>query len=199
MLHDSHQLDSVVTGCLDMFQSDVSEFLVSAHTALFLGHTDVGFVDVQFFFTFKTGIGPVESDAVVNDLSLKRVVGLVLNSPAAVQRQMLGTGHIGIHNGLDLTAVPQGIVTFQINFPVAVTNSCQRMGCLVPIIKFTFQIQRISVGGPLTVIPASLDMMETVVVMCIGEVIQRLVTGKNTVLSSMIQVHAQINVACEAL
>ena len=48
--------------------------------------------------------------ALIDDLCFEGVVGLVLHGPAAVQGQMLGAGHIGIHNGLDLAAVPQSVV-----------------------------------------------------------------------------------------
>jgi hypothetical protein len=35
--------------------------------------------------------------------------------------------------------------------------------------------------------------------MCIGEIIQGLIAGKNAVLGSAVQEHTQINIACEVL
>ena len=112
---------------------------------------------------------------------------------------MLGTGHVGIHNGLDLTAVPQGIVALQIQLPVAVIQTGQGMGGLVPVIEFTFQVQLIGRRCPFTVIPAAVNMMEAVVIVGIGKIIQCLALAENTAFGGPIQEHTQIDVTGKAL
>ena len=199
MLHNGHQLDGVVTGFLDMGQGIVGELTVGTHLALFLGHTYVGFVDVQILFTLETGIGPVELLAGVNDLSLKGVVGLVLHGTAAIQGQVLGAGHVGVHNGLDLAAVPQSVFAFQEQLPVAVADGLQGVGGLVPVVEFAFQIQCVSAGSPLAVDPAALHTVEAVEIVCVRKVVQGLAFIQQSLFGAMIEEHTQIDIACKAL
>ena len=197
MLHDSHELDGVVAGLLHMGQGDVSEFPVGANLALFLGHADMGLVDVQALVGLEALVGPLELVGGINDLADEGVILLVLNGTAAVQGQMLGAGHVGVHDGLDLAAVPQGVLALQVQLPVSVIQLGHGVAGLVPIVELALQVQLISGGGPLTVDPAGLGAVEAVVVICICEIIQGLAFGKQTALGGAIQEHAQVNVACE--
>ena len=82
---------------------------------------------------------------------------------------------------------------------VSVTHGLQGMRGLVPVVELTFQVELISGGCPLAVVPTAVNMMKTVVVMCIGEIIQGLIAGKNAVLGSTVQEHTQVDIAGEAL
>ena len=50
---------------------------------------------------------------------------------------MLGAGHVGVHNGLNLAAFPQFVLA-QIDLPGAVTQVGPRMAGLIPVVEFAF-------------------------------------------------------------
>ena len=194
MLHNGHELDGVVARLLDSGQGVVGELAVGAHLTLLLGHTHVGLVDVQLVLAYEILVRPREDLPVVDDLAGKGQGLGVLDHPVGVQGDMLGAGHIGVHNSFDLAALPQSVVALQEDFPVAVSDVGQGMAGLVPAVEVTLQVQLVGAGRPLPVDPAALHMVEAEVVMGVGELVQGLPLGKDPALGCPVQEHAQINV-----
>ena len=179
MLHDGHELHGVVACLLDAVQGVVGELPVGADSSFLLRHAHMGLVDVQLVFPNKALVRPVEGFLIVGDLALKGDGLLVLHHPAGVQGDVLRAGHVGVHHGLDLAAFPQGIVTGQVQLPVAVLQLGQRMGGLVPVVEFTLQVQLVGAGRPLPVVPAAVNVMEAVVIVGVGEIVQGLAFVEN--------------------
>ena len=140
MLHNSHQLDGVVSSFFDMLQCDICKFAVSTNAALFLGHTNMCFINIELIFTDKTIVSPGEQNLVVNNLRVESIVGFVLHCPSCIERKMLCANAIVLNNGFYLAAMPECFITGKIDFPVFIVDPGQRMGGLVPCIKFAFQI-----------------------------------------------------------
>ena len=198
MLHNGHQLNGVVTGLLHMRKGVIGKLTVRTDLALFLCHTHMGLVDVHMLFALEAGIRPVEGLVVVYDLSAECGGLGVLHHTAGKQRNMFCAGVVSVHNGLDLAAFPQFIFT-QIQFPVTVAKIGHRMAGLVPVIELAFQVQLVSAGCPLTVDPAIFQMVDTVVVMCIGKVIQSLTVTQDTGLGVAVKFHTVVDIPAEIL
>ena len=112
---------------------------------------------------------------------------------------MFGAGKIGVHDGFDLTAFPQSIVSFQKQHPAAIAIAKHRILGPVPVIEVTGQIQLMGIGRPFPVDPAPLHPVEAEVIVGVGKVIQGLARSQNAVLGRMVQKHAQINVPGKGL
>ena len=140
MLHNGHQLDGIVTGFFYMGQDNVCKLTVSTDASFFLRHTDMRFVNVELIFTDKTIVSPGEQNLVVNNLRVESIVGFVLHCPSCIERKMLCANAIVLNNGFYLAAMPECFITGKIDFPVFIVDPGQRMGGLVPCIKFAFQI-----------------------------------------------------------
>ena len=120
MLHNGHQLHSIVARLVDAGQDMIGKFPVGADLALLLRHAHVGFVDIQLVLAHEILIRPGKDLPVVHHLALEGDGLLVLHHPAGIQRDVLRAGQIGVHHGFDLAAVPQGIVPGEIQLPAAV-------------------------------------------------------------------------------
>ena len=127
VLHNGHQLNGIVTCFFDAGQHKLGKFAVGAHLALFLSHTHVGFVDVQGLRRLEILIGPVEDLPVIDHFGTPGNLSFFLNHAAGIQGDVVGTLQIGVHNSLDLAAVPKGVVPLQIQLPNAVIQSFQRV------------------------------------------------------------------------
>ena len=160
MFHNGHQLYSVVAGFLDTGQSVVCEFPIGADLALFLRHADMGFVDIQGGFTLEISVRPGEYLAVVHNLCGEGDGLGILDDPAGIQGNMLSTLQIGIDDSFDLAALPQSVITGQEQFPVAAFQLGQGVTGQVPVVEVAGQVQLIGAGGPLSVEPAAIDMVE---------------------------------------
>ena len=106
MLHNGHELDGVVAGLLHMGQDIVGKLPVRAYLALLLRHTHMGFVDVHPLLTPELAVRPWEDLFVIGDLSGEGDGLGVLHHPAGIQGDVLGAGHVGVNNSLDLAAFP---------------------------------------------------------------------------------------------
>ena len=195
VLHDGHELHSVVARLLDAVEGIVGELPIGADSAFLLRHAHMGLVDVQLVFPDKAGVRPVEGFPVVGDLALEGDGLLVLHHPAGVQGDVLRAGHVGVHHGFDLAALPQGVVAGQVQLPVAVFELLQRMGGLVPAVEFALQVQLVGAGGPLPIVPAAVNVMEAVVIVGVGEVVQGLTFVENPFLGGAVEKHSQVNVS----
>ncbi len=87
----------------------------------------------------------------------------------------------------------------QVQLPVAVIQLGQRVGGLVPVVEFAFQIQLVGAGCPLPVVPAAVNVMEAVVVVGVGEIVQGLVLAENPFLGGAVEKHSQVDVSGEGL
>ena len=199
MLHNGHELEGIVAGLLDSRQDVVGKFPVGADLALLLRHADVGFIDIQLVLARKILVRPVEGLPVVHNFALESDGLLVLHHPAGIQGDVLRAGQVGVHHGLDLAAVPQGVVAGEVQLPVAVAQIRQRVGGLVPAVEFALQIQLVGTGRPLPVVPAAVHMVEAEVHVGVGKIVQALSLGQNTLFGRTVQVHPQINIPGERL
>ena len=199
MLHDGHQLDGVVAGLLHMGQDVVGELPVGTHLALFLAHADVGLVDVHPLLTLEVGVGPLELVQLVLDLGAPGDGVGILDHTAGEEGQMLGTGQVGVHHGLDLAAGPQGVVAGEVDLPGAAAQILQGVAGLVPVIEFAGQVQLVGTGGPFAVVPAAVNMMEAVVIVGVGKIIEGLAFAQDPILGCPVQEHPQVDVAGERL
>ena len=60
-------------------------------------------------------------------------------------------------------------------FPVSSADRLEGVGfAAFPVVEVAGQVQLISAGCPLPVVPAAIHMMEAVVVVCVGELIEGL-------------------------
>ena len=106
VLHDGHQLDGIITGLLHMGQGIIRKLPVGANLTLFLCHAHMGLVDVQTVLALERAVGPVEGIPVVGDLGSKGDGLGILHHTPGIERNMLRSGQVGIHHGLDLAAFP---------------------------------------------------------------------------------------------
>ena len=170
MLHNGHELHRVISGFFDLRQNLVCKFPVGADFPGFLGHTYMGFVNVQFVLSYKFLIRPGKCIPVIYNFAGKGNGFGVLHHPAGVQRDMFRAGHVGIHNGLYLTAFPQGIIALQVQLPVTVAHMLQRVTGFVPAVEVALQIQLVCAGSPLPVVPAAVYMVKSIIIVCVGKI-----------------------------
>ena len=194
MLHDGHKLDGVVTGFLDMGENIIGEFPIGADFSLFLGHAYMGFINIKFVLACKILIRPGEGFTVVLNFTGKGDGFRVLNHPAGIQGNVLCTGQVCVHNGFHLAAFPQRIVTFQEDFPVAVSDVLQRVTGFIPVIELSLQVELIGAGGPFPVVPPTVNVVESVVIVGVGKIRQGLISRQKTSFRCVIQEHPQINI-----
>ena len=186
MLHDGHELHRVVARLLNPGQGQVGKFPIGADSPFLLRHAHMGFVDIQLIVADEILIRPGEGFPVVGDLTLKGDGFLVLHHPAGVQGDVLSEAHVGLYHGFDPAALPQGIVTGQEQLPVSVIQLFQRMGGLVPAVEFAFQIELIGGRSPLPIVPAPIGVMEAIIIVGVGKVVQGLVFSQNPPLGGAI-------------
>ena len=199
MFHNGHKLHCIVACLFDPGQNLGSKFPVSTDPAFFLSHTHMGFVDVKLIFAYEVLVGPGKGALIINDFCIEGVVALILNHPFYIQWEMLRAGSFIIHHGLDLAAMPQRIVSGQVDFPVFVVHSGQGVGGLVPVVELTLQIQLLSGRRPFPVIPAAIYMVKTVILVAVGKVGQGLILRQKSRLSGIVYGHSQIDIACKFL
>ena len=73
------------------------------------------------------------------------------------------------------------------------------MAGLIPAVELTFQVQLVGAGCPLTVDPAVIQMVDAIVIMGIGKVIQRLTFSQNASLRIAVKLHAVVNIPGKVL
>ena len=112
---------------------------------------------------------------------------------------MLRALHVGVHHGLHLAAVPQGVVTLQEQLPEAMLQLFQGMAGLVPLVEFAGEVQLVGAGRPLPVEPAALHMVEAQIIVGLSEVTEGAALGQQAVFRAAVQVHPQVNVSREGL
>ena len=199
MLHDRHELDGVVACFFHPGQGIVGKLPIGADLALFLGHAHMGLVDVEGVFAFEALVRPGIGLGVVGDFTAPGDRAGILDHPAGVQGDVLRAAIGGIHHGLDLTALPQGILPGEAQLPAAVAQALQGVTGLIPVVEVAGQIQLFGAGRPLPVDPAARHPVETVILMAVGKVVQGLAVGEQPILGLLIQPHPQVDVACVPL
>ncbi len=186
------------TGVADAVHASRGLFVINsiaADLALLLGHAHVGLVDVQGLGGLEVLVRPGEDFPVVHHLGAPGDGLGVLDHPAGVQGDVLRAGHVGVHHGLHLAAIPQGVVTLQEQLPEAMLQLFQGVAGLVPLVEFTGEVELVGAGCPLPVVPAAVYMVEAVVVVGVGEVVQSLVFAENPFLGGAVEKHSQVNVS----
>ena len=106
MLHNSHELNGIVARVPDVGKDEIRELPVGANLAFLLGHAHMGLVDEQLVLARKACIRPGESLRFVHHLGAPGDGVGILGNPAGVEGNVLGAGHVGVHNGFHLAAVP---------------------------------------------------------------------------------------------
>ena len=137
MLHNGHELDGVVTRSLDPGQHQVRKLPIGANLSFLLSHAHVSLVNKQGILPAEIAVCPMENLSVVCDLADPFHATLLLNNAAGVEGNVPGALHEGIYHSLYLAALPQSVVTWQKNLPVAVANGGQGMGGGIPIVEFS--------------------------------------------------------------
>ena len=177
MLHDGHELDGVVAGLLDTGKDLVSKFPVGTYLTLLLGHAHMGLVDVEGLGGLKVPVCPGIGIPVIHHFcGESRGLG-VLDYAAGVERDMLRTGHVDVHHGFDLTALPKGVVPLQHQLPHTVIKTLHGMRGLVPAVKIAGKVELIGTGSPLAVDPGAIEMVDAEIMMGIGKILQSAAAG----------------------
>ena len=103
------------------------------------------------------------------------------------------------HNGHDALAFFQGILTGQEQLKNAILLALHGMGIAVPATEITGQIHPFGGRCPLTVDPATIDLMEAIIQMAIGEICQRTFRTHQGCLLVLVIAHAHFDIALKGL
>ena len=196
VLHNGHKLNGIVACFLDVFQRNVCKLPIGTDAAFFLRHTHMGLIDKKLVFADKSIIRPGKQNLIVDNLCIKGVVGFILNGPSGIQGKMLGANVLVLDDGLYLAAVPQSVISGEEDFPVLIVESGERMRCGIPCIKFAFQVELVGGRSPLTVIPAAIYMVETVIPVTVGKFFQGLSFRQETGFCCLVKGHSCFNITC---
>ena len=107
---------------------------------------------------------------------------------------MLGTLQVGVNDSLDLASVPQSVISLQIQLPITVFDALKGILSLVPAVEIAGQVELVGAGGPLTVDPSAVHMVDAEEICTVCKIIQRSAVGEQTALCAVITGHTQVNV-----
>ena len=198
MLHDGHQLHGVVAVRLDARQDVRHELQIGAHALLFRRHTDVGFIDDgrDVLRGPELFVRPRKRLARAPDHGVEAVGLLVLLDVAGIERNtVLGHAVLMGHSHLVAGEMLDGVRALDLNLPVAVAHGRHGMRRAVPAVEIADQVHLLGSRRPLTVHPAALDLVQTVIQITAGEIGQRLPLAKQLLLFGFIPSDAVIDIA----
>ena len=155
----------------------------------------MGFVNVEGVFAPKVFVRPGVNVTLVGDFGHPGDGAGILHHPTGIEGDMLCALKIGVHNGLDLTAFPQGIVTGKKQFPVAAVQLFQGMAGLIPAVEIAGQVKLIGAGRPFPINPTAFHPMKAIVFVTVGKFVQGTAVAKQAAFGGMILVHPKVNVA----
>ena len=197
MLHDSHDLNGVVTQILDAGQRVLTELIEGADFALLLRHTDVALIDEEILFGLEVGIRPVEGRHFVDRGTPGGGAG-VLDDTGGIQGDAIQLLAVMYHNGHDALAFFQGILTGQEQLKNAILLALHRMGVTIPTAEVTGQVHSFGGRGPFPIDPATFYLMETIVKMTVCKIRKRSVNRQISLLFLEIA-HAHLNIGLKGL
>ena len=169
MLHNRHELNSVISGLLYVWQDVIRELPVGCDAVVLARHSDVGLVNQRGFIALKTIIGPVIV-LHIPDLAAPALGVPVLSNPECVYGDVLREVAAVVYYRHNTASRLKG-VTRQEYFPVAVIEFIERGIRPVPVVEISCEIELVCARSPLAVHPASFFLMKAIIFMRIRKVL----------------------------
>ena len=190
MLHDGHDLNGIVAQSLDPGQDLILKLGICTDLRLFLGHTNMAFVDIEGLFRLKVFVRPNKGSFRFMDHRIPLDGCLVLQNILGIQRDTLHLHAIANRDRANTLTIAQRIHTGNIQFKYAAILFFHRIGIAIPIAEITGQVHSFRPGRPLTIDPAVVRLMEAVVQMAVGKLCQSSAVAYQLCLFAVIVIHS---------
>ena len=172
---NSHDLDCIISILGNSGKSETSELIIGTDPFLILSHSDVTFIYKERF-CIRSEFLNLEFVRVLGCIYLSRedMCLLILHHATCISRDTLSASAVPFHKHLVEIAVLHGIGR-EFTLPVAILQTCECVSGIIfaPVVECAHQMYGRGVRRIFAEHPSILLLMQTEIVVSIGEAFQR--------------------------